>query len=82
MNSVKTNAINFIDNHPRILLLVVSIFVIIILVFYMHTNGYLAKVGFKGKKGNRKNMSTDEELDSLIESIHEKQKRKSSRASN
>jgi len=76
VNNVKTKAMEFVDAHPRILLIAVAVLVIIILVFYLHSRGYLSKAAFKGRKGGRSNMSPDEELDSLIESIHEKQKRK------
>lgn len=77
VNNVKSKAMEFVDAHPRILLITVAVLMVIILVFYMHSRGYLTKAGFKGKKsGRRENMSPDEELDSLIESIHDKQKKK------
>ena len=77
VNNVKGKVMDYVDAHPRILLITVTVLIIILLVFYLHTHGYISKSGFKGKKGGRRgNMSPDEELDSLIESIHEKQKRK------
>lgn len=75
INSVKTKTMEFIDEHPRILLITIVILIIIILLFYLHMRGYLTKVGFR-TKGHCNSKMANEELDLLINSIHNKQKRK------
>ncbi len=70
----------FAENHPQLLLAIVVVLVIVILFMYLNSCGWDLKVASGCKKKSKKcaSITNDEEneLDELIESIHQKQKRK------
>ncbi len=64
---------SFVDEHPRIIIGIVVVIIMFIIFYYLRSNGWFTKMGFKSRKSGGK-MSPDEELNYLIESIHDKQK--------
>lgn len=70
----------FAENHPQLLLAVVVVLIIVILFMYLNSCGWDLKVASGCKKKSKKSISIsndeENELDELIESIHQKQKRK------
>ena len=67
----KNKVVEFAESHPYVLLSAIGILIIIILVMYLKGRGY----GVTSIKKTKKTPETeDEEVDVLIESIHDKQK--------
>ncbi len=77
ISDTKDKVMGFIDSHPRILLIVVVALIVVMITFYLYSNGYINKSNFKGRKLGKQSADSpgEDELDRLIDSIHEKQKR-------
>lgn len=71
----KDKLLEIVDGHPRIWAGAMLILVIILIVYYLHNAGYLTSVTGKTKKkrGSKGKSIDGEELDSLINEIHNKQ---------
>lgn len=75
MDSAKIKIFEFAENHPNILLGVISMLVVIIVIMYLNSRGYgVGLGGVCAKKKKKESMNDEEEVDDLIESIHKKQK--------
>lgn len=75
----KNRVLEFAENHPYILLAVISVLVILIIIMFLNSCGYnVPGMGEgKGKKKKKKEpLDDEEEMDELIASIHSKQRRK------
>lgn len=73
---VKNKVFEFAENHPYILLAIISVLVIIVIVMYLNSRGY-GIGGMQGFKKKRKEpLNDEEEVDELIDSIHKKQRAK------
>lgn len=70
----KNKILEFAENHPYILLITVLILIILIVIMYLNSRGY--SFGGVGKKHKKKDISDDDEIDELIESINKKQRSK------
>lgn len=67
----KNKVTEFAEGHPHVLLGAIGVLIIVILVMYLGSRGYSITPRKKTKKTPE---TEDEEVDVLIESIHEKQK--------
>ena len=62
----------YIENHPYVLISVIAVLIIIIGVMY--TTGF--KLPTRSDKKKKEPLSSEDEIDELIESIHSKQRKK------
>jgi cell division protein FtsL len=78
MDAIKNNRVfEFAENHPYILLGIILVLVIMVVYMYMQSRGY--KVPGTGKAKSKKSSTPEteeDELDDLIEAIHDKQRTK------
>ena len=75
-SGIKDRVLGFVDAHPRIMLSAVLAVIVLVVIYYFYSHGYGRKAGFRGGgAGKKDHASANDELDSLIESIHAKQKR-------
>lgn len=78
-DSNKSNKIlEFAEGHPYVLLAVISVLIILVIIMFLGSCGYnIPMVGCKkGKKKKKEIIDDEDEIDELITSIHNKQKRK------
>lgn len=71
--SVKDRILQQAEQHPYILLAAVCILIVVVIVQYLYSCGYIGSESRRAKKKKGK-ANIGEELDDLIESINEKQR--------
>jgi hypothetical protein len=71
----KNRVLEFAETHPHLLLAAVGVLCVLLLSMYLYNNGWFgSKQGFKKKKNEP--LDDDEEMDTLIDSIHTAQGKK------
>jgi FtsZ-interacting cell division protein ZipA len=73
LSSIYTTSTEFVSNHPRIVVGAVVIILVLVAIFTVGT--WLMKREKKKRGKRHSNMTDDEELDFVIKSIHDKQKK-------
>lgn len=71
MDSIKNTILSTAEGHPYMMLMAIIILILIIVVMWFNPGEYFGK----SKKCKKKNLESADEIDELIESINEKQKR-------
>lgn len=67
-----TTVLNFIDGRPRIFASAALLLLVILVIYYLHNAGWIGKGGKKKTKRGRR-IETEEDLDAIIDSIHDAQ---------